>query len=140
MTYQLKAPALTVGSMLGVEYWYTKLGADGYAKLIAARLRDPLPQREVLDAVARLFDPQPDDDLQLVIKRRSAGNTTMRWTKRTEDIEIAWEVQKFCIEWLKAGKPMRGSRKKAVGEIAAKREISQHKVRQALKVLSLIPK
>src|SRR5262245_20019212 len=140
MSYRLKAPAIIDASMHSVEHFYTKLGADGFAKLMAIRLRDPRPRREILDAVARLLDPRPDDDLALVIKRRSPGNTKMRWTKRHEDIDIAGEVQTYLLEYLAAGNPKRGSVKKAVGEIAGKRGISPGKVRQALKVLSLIPK
>jgi hypothetical protein len=139
MTYQLKAPAVIDASMAAVEYWYTKLGADEFAKMMAARLRDPLPRREVLDAVARLLDPQPKDQLRLVLKRRNRA-PKMRWTKRREDIDIAIEVEQFQMEWLLAGKPKRGSRKKAVGVVAKKRGIGSDKVQQALRVLSLIPR
>jgi hypothetical protein len=141
MTYQPKSPAIIDASMGGIEYWYTKLGAEGFAKLIAARLRDRFPHREVLDAVARLLDPQPDDKLKLVLVHHGRGNPTkMPWTKRREDIEIAQEVNQYEMEWTAAGKPSRGRRKKAVGEIAARRKISPHKVLKALKVLDLIPK
>jgi hypothetical protein len=137
MTYQLKAPAILDANMTAVEHLYTMLGADGFAKLMAEALRDPMPRREILDAVARLLDPCPDDDLRLVVERRSAGNTKMRWSKRREDIEIALAVLIFERE---CGLPKRGIRKKAVGEIATKRGISDSKVWQALKVLPLIPK
>ena len=95
MTYRYKAGAILDSNMHSVEQLYTKLGADAFAKLLAAHLRDPSPRRKILDAVARLLDPSPDDDLKLVITRRSAGNTTMRWTKRAEDIRIALAVQEF---------------------------------------------
>jgi hypothetical protein len=140
VTYQPKSPTLTDSRMCGIEHWYTKLGADGFAKLMATRLRDPRPRREILDAVARLLDPRPDDDLALKIVRRSKGNPKMRWTKRAEDLDIVSEVLNFEDEWDKSGKLRRGRRKNAVGEIAKKRGISEGKVRQALKVLSLIPR
>jgi hypothetical protein len=139
MTYQPKAPFLTDSRMYGIEHWYTKLGADGFAKLMATRLRDPRPKREILDAIARLLDPHPNDDLALVMVRRRKGNPKMRWTKRAEDIEIVREVLNFEEEWDKSGKPRRGRRKNAVDEIAAKHGIGKGTVREALKILSLIP-
>jgi hypothetical protein len=140
MTYQPKAPAIIDSQMYGIEDRYTQLGRDGFAKLMATRLRDPRPRREVLDAIARLLDPHPDDDLALIVVRRSKGNPKMRWTKRNEDIEIAREVLHFEEEWLRSGKKGRGLRKKAIGDIVERRGISEHKVRQALKILPLIPK
>jgi len=140
MTYRLKALAVIDANMATVEQLYTRLGADRFANLMAEALQDPMPRREILDAIARLLDPHPDDDLRLVVERRSAGNTKMRWTKRCEDIEIALAVLNFQQQYVESGNPMRGSRKKAVGEIAHERGISDGKVRQALKVLSLIPK
>jgi hypothetical protein len=134
MTYQLKAPTIIDANMATVEQLYTGLGADPFAKLMAEALRVPMPRREILDAIARLLDPQPDDDLRLVVERRSPGNTKMRQTKRREDIDIALDVLNFQIE---SGN---SSRKKAVGEIAAARGISKSKVEKALRVLSLIPK
>jgi hypothetical protein len=98
MTYRLKAPAIIDANMATVEQLYTKLGADGFAKLMARTLRDPAPRREILDAIARLLDPRPDDDLRLVVKRRSRGNTKMRQTKRREDIEIALAVLNFELQ------------------------------------------
>jgi hypothetical protein len=127
--------------MATIEQLYAERGADGLAKLIAAHLRLSMPNRLILDGVARLLDPQPDDDLALVVVRRSAGNTKTRWIKRREDIEIAREVQKYLREYLAAGKPRRGSVKKAVGDIADKRGIKSAKVQQALNnVRPLIPK
>ncbi len=140
MTYRLKAPAIIDANMAIVEQFFTKLGPDGFAKLMAEALRDPMPRREILDAVARLLDPCPNDDLRLVVERRSAGNTKMRWSKRREDIEITLAVLNFQREYLGSGNPKRGSRKKAVGEIAKKRGISPGKVEKALGVLSLVPK
>ena len=139
MAYRLKAPAIIDANMAIVEHLFTKHGPDGFAKLMAKALREPMPRREILDAVVRLLDPHPDDDLRLVVKRRSAGNTKMKWTKRSEDIEIALEVEEWLLDYLAAGSPKRGSIKKAVGTIADKRSISQGKVQQARKVLSLIP-
>ena len=120
--------------MATVEQLYTGLGADRFAQLMAEALREPMPPREILDAIARLLDPQPDDDLRLVVERRSPGNTKMRQTKRREDIDIALDVLNLEIE---SGN---SSRKKTVGEIAAARGISKSKVEKALRVLSLIPK
>ena len=140
MTYQLKAPAIFDANMGGVEHLYTKLGPAGFAKVMAEALRNPMPRREILNAVARLLDPRPDDDLRLVVERRTPGNTKMRWTQRLEEIQIALEVLNFETEYLESGTPKRGSRKKAVGEIAAARSISPHTVWKALRVLSLIPK
>src|SRR5262245_16159057 len=100
MTYRLKAPAILDANMGGVEHFYTKLGPAGFAKLMAEALRDPIPRREILDAVARLLDPQADDDLRLVVERRSPGNTKMQWTQRREDIQIALEVLNFEVEYL----------------------------------------
>jgi hypothetical protein len=137
MTYRLKAPAIFDANMAGVEHLYTNLGAEGFAKLMAEALRSPEPRREILDAIARLLDPRPDDDLRLVVERRSPGNTKMRETKRYDDIQIALAVLNFELE---SGNSKRGSRKKAVGEIAAARGISTSKVEKALRVLSLIPK
>jgi hypothetical protein len=137
MTYRLKAPAIIDANMTTIELLYTERGSDGLTKIMAAHLRTPMPRREILDGIARLLDPRPDNDLALVIVRRSRGNTKMRWTKRREDIDIAGEVQDFLLEYLAAGNPKRGSIKKAVGEIAGKRGIGPGKVRQALKVLSL---
>ena len=71
---------------------------------MATRLRDPRPRREILDAVARLLDPRPDDDLALKIVRRSKGNPKMRWTKRAEDLYIVSEVLNFEDEWVKSGR------------------------------------
>ena len=135
MTYRLKAPAIIDANMAIVEYLYTKHGPDGFAKLMAEALRSPEPRREILDAIARLLDPRPDDDLRLVVKRRSPGNTKMRQTKRGEHIEIALEVLNFEFE--SGGSKLR---KEAVGEIAAARSISKSKVEKALRVLSGIPK
>jgi len=134
MTYRLKAPAIIDANMATVEQLYTGLGADRFAQLMAEALREPMPPREILDAIARLLDPQPDDDLRLVVERRSPGNTKMRQTKRREDIDIALDVLNLEIE---SGN---SSRKKTVGEIAAARGISKSKVEKALRVLSLIPK
>lgn len=140
MTYQLKAPAIIDAIMATVEQLYTGLGADRFAKLMAEAMREPMPRREILDAIARLLDPQPDDDLRLVVGRRSPGNTKMRQTKRREDIEIALEVEEWLLDYLAAGNPKRGSIKKALGTIADKRDISKSKVEKALRVLSRIPK
>jgi len=126
--------------MYAVERYFTTLGPDGFAKLMATRLRDPEPRREILHAIARLLDPRPDDDLRLVVERRSRGTTKMRWTKRAEQLDIVSEVLDFQIKYLESGKPPRGSQKKAVGEIAAKRGIKPSTVYKALKVQSLIPK
>src|SRR5262245_20345936 len=134
MTYRLKAPDIIDANMAIVELLYTKHGPDGFAKLMTEALREAMPRREILDAIARLLDPRRDDDLRLVIKRRRPGNTKMRQTKRREDIDIALAVLNFQIE---SGN---SSRKKAVGEIAAARSISKSKVEKALRVLSLIPK
>jgi hypothetical protein len=139
MTYRMKAPAVIDAKMAAAEQLFTTLGAAGFAKLMAEALRDPTPRREILDTIARLLDPHPDDDLALVVERRSAGNTKMQWTKRREDIEIALAVLNFQRKYVE-DYPMRGSRKKAVGRIADERGISDSKVQQALKVLSLIPK
>lgn len=108
MTYQLKAPATIDAGMAVVEQLYTRHGAAGFAKLIAKPLRDPMPRREILDAVVRLLDPHPDDDLALVVVRRTAGNTKMRQTKRLEDIHIALAVLNFELEYLESGKPGHG--------------------------------
>ncbi len=137
MTYRLKAPAIIDANMAIVEQLYTKHGPDGFAKLMAEALREPMPRREILDAIARLLDPRPDDDLRLVVKRRSRGNTKMRQTKCREDIEIALAVLNFELE---SGNSKRGIRKKAVGEIADERGISPATVRKALRVLPRIPK
>jgi len=134
MTYRLKAPDIIDANMAIVEHLYTKHGPDGFAKLIAEALLAPMPPRQILDAVVRLLDPCPGDNLRLVVERRSRGNTKMRQTKRREDIDIALDVLNFQIE------PGNSSRKKAVGEIATARSISKSKVEKALRVLSLIPK
>ena len=135
MTYRLKAPAIFDANMAGVEHLYTNLGAEGFAKLMAEALRSPEPRREILDAIARLLDPRPDDDLRLVVERRSPGNTKMRQTKCREDIDISLEVLSLELE---SGNSK--LRKEAVGEIAAARGISKSKVEKALRVLSRIPK
>jgi hypothetical protein len=141
MTYRLKAPAIIDANMTTIEQLYMELGADGLAKIMAAHLRAPMARREILDGVARLLDPRPGDDLALVIVRSSPGNPKLRWIKRREDIDIAYEVETYLEEYLAAGNPKRGSIKKAVGEIADNRGISPSKVRQAhSKILSLIPK
>jgi len=140
MTYKPKAPAIIDANMSTIEQLYVERGPDGLAKLMAAHLRLSMPNRLILDGVGRLLDPQPDDDLELVVVRRRAGNSKTRWVQRREDIEIAREVQHYQAEHLRAGKPLRGSKKKAVGEIAAKRGISPAKVAKALKVLDSIPK
>src|SRR5262245_16765837 len=142
MTYRLKAPAIIDAKMATVELLYTEHGAGGFAKLMAKALRrDPMPHREILDSVARLLDPGPNDDLRLVVERRRAGNTKMKWTQRSEEIEISSEVEEWLLDYLASGNPKHGSIKKDVGEIAQKRGISDSKVRQArCKVLSQIPK
>jgi hypothetical protein len=140
MTYEPKAPFLTDAQMYGIEQWYTKLGPDGFAKLMATHLRLLMPQREVLDAIARLLDPLPDDDLRLVVERRARGSTMMRWTKRAQDIDIVRDVLVFEEEWDKSGKPKRGRRKNAVDAVADKLGIGKGTVREALKILSRIPK
>jgi hypothetical protein len=101
-----------------------------------------LQSPEILESVARLLDPQPDDDLQLVITRRGPGNPKMRWTKRAEDIKIAREVEQYLIAHLTAGKPVRGSIKLAAREIAKKHPgISASTVEQThRKIRNLIPK
>jgi hypothetical protein len=139
MTYRLKAPAVIDASMVIVEQLYAKHGADGLAKIMAKALRDPMPRQEILHSVARLLDPGPNDDLRLVVERRRRGNTKMQWTKRSEDIELSLEVLEWLLDYLAAGNPKRGSIKKAVGAVADNRSMSEGKVRQALKVRSLIP-
>jgi hypothetical protein len=139
MTYRLKAPAIIDANMATVEQLYTGLGADRFAKLMAEALRNPEPRREILDAIARLLDPHPDDDLRLVVERRSRGNRMMRWTKRAKDIHIALAVLNFEEEWDKSGKPRRGRRKNAVDETSKRAGIGKGTVREALKILSKIP-
>jgi hypothetical protein len=129
MTYQRKAPFL-VDPYMTVEQLYTKLGADAFAKLMAAHLRQDWPRREILDAVVRLLDPPSDDDLKLVIERRSRGNPKLKGVKRIEEIEIAQEVENFLEEYLAAGNPKRGSIKFVAGKIAGKRGIKANTVEQ----------
>jgi hypothetical protein len=101
----------------------------------------PMPHPEILESVARLLDPRPDDDLALILVRRSKGNPKMRWTKRAKDIKIALEVEQFLIAHLTAGKPMRGSIKLAAREIAKKRGINASTVEQThRKIRRMIPK
>lgn len=140
MTYRLKAPAIIDANMAIVEHLFTKHGPDGFAKLMAEALRSPKPRREILDAVVRLLDPRPDDDLRLVVERRRPGNTKMRQTKRAEDIRIALAEEEFLLKYLEGGNPKHGSRKKAVGEIAAVLDIGPDRVCKALRVLRDIPR
>jgi hypothetical protein len=155
MTYRYKAPEITDARMYAIEHCYTKLGPDGFAKLMATGLReaakflseyefdegDPVPHREILESVARLLDPRPDDDLQLIVERRRQGNPKLRWIQRAEDIEIAREVEHYLWEHLAAGKPNRGSIKLAAREIAKKRGINASTVEQThRKIRRMIPK
>ena len=140
MTYRLKSPAIIDANMAIVEHLFTKHRPDGFAKLMAEALRSPKPRQEILDAVVRLLDPRPDDDLRLVVERRRSGNTKMRQTKRAEDIRIALAEEEFLLKYLEAGNPKHGSRKKAVGEIAAALGIGPDRVWKALRVLRDIPR
>jgi hypothetical protein len=141
MTYRPKAPAVLDAGMAHAEQLFVQLGADGLARNIAARLRDPAPRREILDVVARLLDPRPRDELALVVKRRRRGNASTKWTKRVKDIEIAKTVQEFEREYLRAGKSKNGSRSFAVAKAAEELRISKAAVREALRqILPLIPK
>jgi hypothetical protein len=137
MTYQPKAPAIIDANMAVIEEIFAKTGADGLASLIATRLRNPCPDRAVLDAVARLLEPHDDDDLALVVVRRSAGNTKTRSTQRLDDIKLAMAVL-HCEQEDSGAK--RGIRKRAVDTVANREGISKAKVLKALKVLPLIPK
>jgi hypothetical protein len=143
MTYRPKAPAIIDGNMVAIEQIFAEKGAEGVARIIAKRLRESNPERAILDGVARLLDPQPGDDLELVIKRRGAGNPKTKWDKRADDIKVALAVLD-CEERLKAnrrkdGKTERGIRKLAIGEIAEQRGIKDSTVRKTMRVLSLIP-
>jgi hypothetical protein len=125
--------------MATVEKIFEERGGEGLAQLIAKKLRGANPHQAIIEMVARLLDPQPDDDLALVVERRSRGNTKTKWVQRKNDIEIAAAVVNYELEHVKGGKPV--LRKVAIGKIANQRRITDRRVRQALSnVLPMIPR
>jgi hypothetical protein len=105
------------------EQLYEMIGRVEFARHLAARLRDPSPHRTVLDAVARMLDPEGDDCFQVVVRRRRGGKSP---TKHVKDAALA----KAIVEQEQEGRPKHGERKGADGKIADQFNISESKVRQ----------
>jgi hypothetical protein len=136
--YKLKAPWFD-SSMASTEHLFLKMGAANYARLLAERLREANPRQEILDSVARLLDPRPGDQLELVVRRRGPGKI-LKGVKRHEDIKIALAFEKFHAAHLSAGKK-HGAVKLAVGDTAKQFGITDREVREARKrMLRSIPK
>jgi hypothetical protein len=142
MTYQRKAPWFDA-SMAEVESLFIEMGAANYTRLLAKRLREPSsPQREdLLDIVARLLDPRPDDQLEMVVQRRGPGNI-LKGAKRINDIKIALAFEECRLARVTAGEE-RGVVKAAAGDAAKKLGggITDRQVREAHKRMQrLFPK
>jgi hypothetical protein len=137
--YKLKAPWFDSG-MASDEKLFTEMGAPGYARLIAKHLREPSPHREILDSVARLLDPRPGDQLELIIRRRRPGRV-LKGVKRYDDLKIALAFGKSHVVHLSAGKPSYGAVKAAVADTATKLGVTEREVRGARsRMRRLIPK
>ena len=95
------------------------------ARMLARQLREPTPDRQILDMVARWLDG--DDVFKLVVVRRRSSKS---WTKKVNDAAIA----KALLQWLAADKPKYGMMK----EIGDRFGVSSHKVRQVHKNLKAI--
>ena len=137
--YKLKAPWFDSG-MASTEHLFSKMGAADYARLLAMRLRESNPRREILNSVARLLDPRPGDQLELVVRRRRPGKI-LKNVKRHDDIKITLAFEKFHAEHLSAGKPKYGAVKAAMKDAATKFGITDRAVREArARMLRLVPK
>ena len=95
------------------------------ARMLARQLREPNPDRQTLDMVARWLDG--DDVFKLVVVRRRSSKS---WTRKVNDAAIA----KALRQWLAADKPKYGMMK----EIGGRFGVSSHKVRQVHKNLKAI--
>jgi hypothetical protein len=101
-------------------------GADAVTRLFAEKLREPDPHPEVIATIARWLDPQTDDRIKLVVKRRRKGKTV---TKRVNDVAIAKAVKKN----MKARGNKHGDQTKAVKEVHKQFGVSKAKVLKALR-------
>jgi hypothetical protein len=101
-------------------------GPTAIERLFAERLRDPEPNRAILDTVARWLDPQNNYSLALGVVRRRCGKT---WTKHVNDAAVAGAVLKYK----KMSGDRRGIIKKIVGKVAEDFKISEAKVRQVIR-------
>ena len=108
------------------EQLYDMNGADSIARILAARLRDPMPAPTLLAMVARWLDPEGDDCFELVVQRRRGGKS---WTKRVNDAAYA-ETVKLHKQGLGN---KHGSLRKAVERVADHYGVSPATVRKALR-------
>src|SRR5215467_2786632 len=109
-----------------VEQLFETRGADAVARLFAEKLREPDPHPEVIATIARWLDPQTDDRIKLVVKRRRKGKTV---TKRVNDVAIAKAVKKN----MKSRGNKHGDQKKAVREVAKLLGVSKATVLKAIR-------
>jgi hypothetical protein len=140
MTYQRKAPWFDA-SMATVESLLTEMGATNYTRLLAEHLRDPSPRREILDIVARLLDPRPEDQLEMVVQRRMRGKI-LKGAKRINDLKIALAFEECHLARLSAGEE-RSAVKLAEGDAARKLGggVTDRQVREARnRMRRLLPK
>jgi hypothetical protein len=98
------------------------------ARFLASKLRETSPNREFLNMMALLLEPNVNSYFKLVIKRQRDGKT---WTRRANDAALA----KATIKYWRALGGKRGELKKAVANVATGFKVSEATVRKALRSL-----
>jgi hypothetical protein len=109
-----------------IEQLFAVKGPDTIARLLAARLRDPSPDRAILDMVARWLDPQGDDCFKLKVERRRSGKSP---TKSVNNIALV----KAVAAYQRAFGNKHGHQKKAVAKVAKEFEVSKATVLKAIR-------
>jgi hypothetical protein len=118
---------VTEDTVLAVtEQLFELAGPDVFARWLASKLREKTPNRGLLEMVARMLDPKPDDYLKLVVERRRSGKT---WTRRANDAALA----KATTKYQRALGNKHGDQQKAIKKVAEQFGVSKATVLKALR-------
>src|SRR6516162_10015110 len=109
-----------------IEQLYEIEGSAFFARFLAERLREPSPDRALLDMVASYLEPQINESFRLEAVRPRDGR---RLTKSINDIALKWEVAEG---WRALGNK-HGSQKKVVKKVAEQFGVSMATVRKAIR-------
>ena len=109
-----------------IEQLYEIEGSAFFARFLAERLREPSPDRALLEMVASYLEPQSNESFRLEAVRPRDGRSL---TKSINDIALKWAVAEG---WRALGNK-HGSQKKVVKKVAEQFGVSMATVRKAIR-------
>jgi hypothetical protein len=109
-----------------IEQLYEIKGPAFIASFLAERLREPSPDRALLDMVASYLESQSNESFRLEVVRPRDGRSL---TKSINDIALKWAVAEGC----RALRNKHGSQRKVVKKVAEQFGVSMATVRKAIR-------